>query len=324
MSDPELRSSLTSDLDAGITAQAARLTRFIAESFGADTVAILHYGSRSHPDNVTLASAYDFFVVVDDNSTAYRSFVARRQPRFSARTAAALARVLPPSIIGVTLTGDSPDKVLRGKCAVISRWALTAACGPDSKDHFTKGRLFQPVRLAWVRDEDSRRAIEDALIAARVGTFTWVRPDLSAEFDTDKYCRTLLATSYAGEIRAEKKTRAAEVFAAERHDLIALYDPLLRKLAENGALTVEGGSYRQTRPPSPLERARVALYFRRSKLRAMMRWGKSIMLYDRWLDYLREKAERRSGTAIELSARERRWPLIFLWPRAVRLLASRR
>jgi hypothetical protein len=56
----------------------------------------------------------------------------------------------------------------------------------------------------------------------------------------------------------------------------------------------------------------------------MLRWGKSILLYDRWLDYLREKAERRTGTPLELSPRERRWPLIFLWPKAVRLMTSRR
>lgn len=324
MSDPVLRVSLIRDLDIGISSPAERLARLIADSFGAECVAILHYGSHTHAMNAPPSSAYDFFVVVDDNANAYRSFTARLGPRFSARTASAVARILPPNIVGVTLPGDSPGVTLRGKCAVLSLRDFATACGPDSKDHFTKGRLFQPVRLAWVRDPAGRRAVEDALIAARAGTFAWVRPQLPAAFDTAQYCRTLLSTSYAAEIRIEETTRAAEVFAAERDFLVALYDALLGKLAADGVLTKDGDAYRQTRPASFAEQTRVDWYFRRSKLRAMMRWGKSILLYDRWLDYLREKAERRSGTIIELSPRERRWPLIFLWPRAVRLLTSRR
>jgi hypothetical protein len=324
MTDPELRASLTGDLEIGISSPAERLTRLIADSFGAECVAILHYGSHSHATNAPPSSAYDFFVIVDDNANAYRSFTARLGPRFSARTASALARILPPNFVGVTLPGDSPDLTLRGKCAVLSLRDFAAECGPDSKDHFTKGRLFQPVRLALVRDEAGRRAIEDALIAARAGTFAWVRPHLPAAFDTAEYCRTLLSTSYAGEIRLEKNTRAVEVFAAEREFLVALYDALLRKLAADGVLRKDGNDYRQTHPASFVDRTRIGWYFRRSKLRAMVRWGKSILLFDRWLDYLREKAERHSGTVIELSPRERRWPLIFLWPRAVRFMASRR
>jgi hypothetical protein len=48
-----------------------------------------------------------------------------------------------------------------------------------------------------------------------------------------------------------------------------------------------------------------------------------VALYDDWLDYVVHKVARRSGVAIELSPRERRWPLIFLWPKAIRFLRSR-
>lgn len=320
----EVRASLVADLDAGISAQAAKLTTLIADSFGEVTAAIIHYGSQAHTDSPKLASTYDFFVIVDDNAAAYRAFTARQKPRFSARTATILAGLLPPSIIGVTLSDEGSSDALRGKCAVLSLSDFVVACAPGSKDHFTRGRLFQPARLAWVRDHGARLAVEDALIAARSSTFEWVRPHLPATFDTAAYCRTLLATSYAAEIRAETNDRHAEVFAAERSLLVSLYDALLTQLVADGVLQQEGNVYRQTRAASPLERARVSWYFRRSKGRAMLRWGKSILLYDRWLDYLREKAERRTGRPIELSPRERRWPLIFLWPKAVRLMTSRR
>ena len=63
---------------------------------------------------------------------------------------------------------------------------------------------------------------------------------------------------------------------------------------------------------------------RRSKVRATLRWAKYVALYDDWLDYVVGKIARRSGVAIqEPSSRERRWPLIFLWPKAIRFLRSR-
>jgi hypothetical protein len=322
--DPALRAALTADLDATVSAPATRLAHHLADIFGTTTAAVLHYGSRSHTANPPPGSAYDFFVIVDDNASAYRSFTAHAAPRFGARTATLLAGILPPNIIGVHLAGEQPGDVLTGKCVVLSAGDLALACGQHAKDHFTKGRLIQPLRLAWVRDERSRRAIEDALFEARANTFEWARPDLPASFDTADFCRTLLSMSYAGEIRIEKATRAGEVFASQSALMLGMYDALLRKLAAGGELKANGDGYTQTRPASSAERMRVVWYFRRSKLRAMARWNKSLVLYDHWVEYLRQKAERRAGTAIELTPREKQWPLIFLWPRAIRLLMTTR
>ncbi|HEX2723979.1 MAG TPA: hypothetical protein VHM24_13770 [Gemmatimonadaceae bacterium] len=324
MSESDFRVALLSDLDLEISANAKRLAHFIADAFGENTAAVLHYGSHLHSGDLRPTSAYDFFVLLDDESEAFRSFTRAVQPRFTAHTAARLSRVLPPSIIGVNTDGEAGAAPIRGKCAVMSVRSFQAACGPSAKDHFTKGRLFQPVRLAWVRDEQNRRIVGKALLDARTGTLSWARPALPPRFTVEQYCRTLLTTSYAGEIRAEKNTRPLEVFEAKREVLVALYSAVLQKLEIDGLLRSESRLYRLASPVSQFERARVELYFRRSKVRAMARWGKSIVLYDRWLDYLREKAERRTGTAIELSQRERRWPLIFLWPKAVRVLTATR
>lgn len=322
--DSALRATLTGDLDRAVSARARRVTDTIISAFGDQCVAVLHYGSHSHSTSAPASSAYDFFVIVDDNAKAFRLFVAHRQPHFSARTASTVARVLPPNIIGVLCDADEAGHRVRGKCVVLSLEDFAAACGPRSKDHFTKGRLSQPTRLAWVRDAAARRAVEDALVDARSHTFTWVSPDLPEMFDTATYCGTMLSTSYAAEIRVEKSTRATELFAMEQEVLLAMYEPLLSRLAADGVLGVEGNAYRAARAVSSMQRWRVRWYFRRSKLRAMMRWSKSVLLYDRWLDYLREKAERRTGVGIELSPRERRWPFIFLWARAVRVLVNRR
>jgi hypothetical protein len=42
--------------------------------------------------------------------------------------------------------------------------------------------------------------------------------------------------------------------------------------------------------------------------------------FEGWLDYLLRKAERHTGQEIVLTPRERRLPLVFLWPRVLRYL----
>jgi hypothetical protein len=48
-----------------------------------------------------------------------------------------------------------------------------------------------------------------------------------------------------------------------------------------------------------------------------------VALYDDWLEYVVRKVERRSGVALDLTPRERRWPLLFLWPKLVRYLGRK-
>jgi hypothetical protein len=322
--DDGLRSALTADLDAPVQLRAAALAEFIADAFGPATVGVLHYGSHVHGSGASSESAYDFFVVVDDNAVAYRSFTACTRPGFSAPTASALARVLPPNIVGVRPRAPIDGAKVSAKIAVVSLRQFARACARTSPDHFFRGRLFQPVRLPWVRDRESRVAIEQALVEARRSTFDWVKPYLPPAFDTASYCRTLLATSFAAEIRPETSDRAEQIFRAQRETLLAIYEPLLHALAERGELSRSGDGYRLAVPVTRAERLRVALYFRRSKVRATARWTKYVWLYDGWLEYIHRKVERRGGTVVELTPREKQWPLVFLWPKAIRYIRSRR
>jgi hypothetical protein len=63
---------------------------------------------------------------------------------------------------------------------------------------------------------------------------------------------------------------------------------------------------------------------RRSKFRATLRWFKYMLTFDDWLDYIARKVERRSGVRIELTKSERRLPIIFLWPKAFRVIRAMR
>lgn len=321
LADPELRAALGADLDAPPTPRTTQLAAYLARAFGPSTRAIIHYGSHAQRSDARPDSAHDFFIVVERYADAYRSLAALAGTSFRPRAAALLNHVLPPNVIAVT-EGDAVPP-LHAKCAVLSLDDLRRACSARARDHFTQGRLFQQVQLVWTSDAASREAVIDALLEARVRTFEWGRPYLPATFDAETYCTTLLDTSYAAEIRPEGRERVVALIGAQRETLVRMYDALLQHLVAQRILASHGKVYTDLRPAGGWPKFRAAMYFRRSKLRATLRWLKYIALYDDWLDYIVLKVARRSGVTVELTARERRWPLIFLWPKAIRYLRSR-
>ena len=56
--------------------------------------------------------------------------------------------------------------------------------------------------------------------------------------------------------------------------------------------------------------------------RATVRWLKHVVSFEGWLDYIVQKASRHGGEELQLSERERRFPLLLLWGRVFRYLAS--
>ncbi len=317
--DPALRAPLAGGIADAPDPDTARLAAFLAECFGPGAAAVVHYGSHVTAREHRPGSARDYFVVVDDYAAAYAALAAAVETGLSPGKAASLARVLPPNVVSVV----HPGGVLHAKVAVLSRADFRRACSPAAPDHFVLGRLFQQVQLVWWRDAAARGEALDLLLAVRALTFAWGRPRLPARFDAEGYCRALLDTSYAGEIRPEKADRTAELLAQQAPVLVPVYRALLEALADRGVLARDGGGFRDTSPPGSAARALSHLYFARSKARATARWGKYVALYDDWLDYIVRKVERRSGQKVELTERERRWPLLFLWPRAIRFLRDR-
>jgi hypothetical protein len=161
-------------------------------------------------------------------------------------------------------------------------------------------------------------------VEAHLETFGWVRPWLPPSFDVDGYCRTLLRVSMSREIRPEPEGRAEALWLAQRDELREVYGVLLADLAAAGELHVEAaGTYALARHVGRGERLRKRIYFRWSMVRATLRWFKYVVTFEDWLDYIRHKAERHTGQPIELTQREQRWPLLFLWPRLVRYLRQK-
>lgn len=325
---PELRAALTFGLDQPVDADARGLAAFLARSLGASAVAVVHYGSRAQGRQPRADSAFDFFLIVDDYRAAYDSLAATVGTSYAPRTATMLAHVLAPNVIAVT---DRGGEGRRAKCCVLSLVDFTRACSPRRRDHFVQGRLFQFVLLAWARDAEGARAVGDAIADARAATFTWSRTSLPETFTVDQYVRAALARSLEGEIRPEVGDHAERLAAAQRDALRSIYGPLLQSLVSRGVLVAEPAAtadpasvaYRQRVPPTWFDAWRVRVYFQRSKARATARLLKHVVLYEGWHDYIVRKIDRSGGGTIELTERERRWPLIFLWPRFFRYLRDR-
>jgi hypothetical protein len=321
LADPVLRTDLAAGLGNAPGPDATTLAAMLARSFGDGTVAIIHYGSHAQHSDARRESAFDFFVIVDRYREAYESLARSVGTSYTPRTASLLSRVLPPNVIAVNDDGHVPP--LAAKCAVLTLEDLRRACSPAARDHFVRGRLFQYVQLAWTRDGKAQAEVTDAIIEARIGTFSWGLTSLPPKFDAEGYFRALLERSFSGEIRPERGGRIDALLGAQREIVLRVYDALLQQLAGERILAKSGNVYSLTRPVSTLQRLHTGWYFRSSKVRATARWMKYVVLYDDWLDYVVRKIARRSGVAIELTARERRWPLIFLWPKAIQYLRSR-
>ena len=84
-----------------------------------------------------------------------------------------------------------------------------------------------------------------------------------------------------------------------------------------------GSVYRLSARVSARSRRRTERYIRRSRVLSTARWFKHVTTFDGWLDYAVRKVERRTGQVVRLGPFERRWPLIFLWPRIVRVFRAR-
>ena len=280
---------------------------------------VLHFGSTRSGASPTGRSAHDLFVLVDDYEGFYRAVRAAlpgtRSPSFLARA----NRILPPNVLhGVSAAGDA-------KLFILSERDLASAVGPRARDHFVRARLAQDVAVCAAADTDAARDAETALGTARRGVVQWMRPFLEGPFDGPVLARRMLEVSYASEIRPEARGRVQEVFASQRAFLEREYTAVVEEAARQGRLVAAGqGRFAYARPAGVAERAAARLWFARSRARATLRWAKYVATFEGWLDYVAAKVERRTGMRVELTARERRWPWILLWPKFFRVMGARR
>ncbi len=307
---------LSEEPDTALRAAIARLAALCRDSLEA----VVFFGSRrTGAASADRWSAYDLLAVV----SGYRPFfsalhaggLVSRRPHWLA----ALGHWLPPT--QVSLRFGAPE--LHAKVSVIRTDRFLRETSSRRRDHFMAGRLFQPSRLEYARTAEVRETLLDGLISAYRETWRWVRPWLPVQFDAAAYGRTALTMSMAWEIRPEPAGRAAALWDAQAAAQTPLLEALLEELESQGRVRARGTvpcSWEVVARASRTERLRVRLYFCRSLVRSTARWLKHMLTFEGWLDYIVRKASRHTGERIELTRRERAWPLVFLWGRVFRYL----
>jgi hypothetical protein len=307
---------------------AARLARQIVEAGGGAVRAVLLYGSqllRARPDG---HSAYDLVVIVDDYRRFYAALrTAGELPR-PVWVMTAMAHVLPPNVIAFA-PGQGREGI--AKCQITSREHFARALGLEPPDHFVLGRMVQRVEAVWSAGAEDTAWVEGRLAGARSRVLTWLAPYLEGTFDAEGLGRRLLEVCYRGELRPEAKDRADTIFEAQGDHFRSAFPAVLAQGVADGVLEREPSSspasaqarYRRARPSSSPERRMWRRHFARSKARATARWFKHMITFANWLPYIVRKVERHTGRPIELTRLERKLPIVFLWPRAIRVLLSR-
>lgn len=298
------------------------IVELLSEACGRDLVAVIFFGSRLLGTSPGDQSAADLFVVVENYLRFYEAIGSRLPAARHSGIMASLNRVLTPNIIYL----NEPGGMRAGaKCFVVTEYDLGHELSADAKDHFFRGRLAQRVDVVFARSDKDRLALERRLETARRLTVDWVPLYIDdPSFGVLDFCRRMMEVSYAAEIRPEARSRVHEVVHAQASFFRLAYGRVLQDAVREGLLLAEGERYRVAKKPSWRERRKWYDFFRRSKARATMRWFKYMLTFDDWLDYIVRKIERRSGIRIELSKSERRFPIIFLWPKAVRVIRAMR
>jgi hypothetical protein len=295
--------------------------RELVEATRGEVAGVVFYGSRrTRAARADVHSAYDVFLVLRTYALAYRALAAAGKIGRPPWLLACLNNVLPPNQVSLRL-GAPP---LHLKCSVLSLRAFLRETSPWRQDHFCIGRLFQPCEILYAADAEAKEQLVGALLSAFEETYRWGRPWLPERFDAEAYGRRLLEVSLGREIRPEPSGRAEALWKAQREEQTPVFARLLRNLCDAGELReVAPSTYTLARPVTWLEQAWLRLYFSRSLVRATLRWLKHVATFEGWLDYILLKARRHTGQEIVLTERERRYPLVLLWPRVFRYLRGK-
>jgi hypothetical protein len=251
----------------------------------------------------------DLYLLCDNYADAYRQ-----------RRLAVANWLLPPNVFYAQQApvGDDADQpTLRSKVTVISLRDFERGCSPAWFESYLWGRFAQPTALLQVRDEPTRKRVEQALHTAAYTLLRRTLPVLPAQGSITALWQGALAQSYATELRTERSGRAQEL----AESAVDYYTAMTREhagaldlqLVENGTGAAPGYAYASTAWQRGTARAAWLVRRVQGKLLSILRLVKALFTFEGGLDYIAWKLERHSGEKIEIPDKVRRRPLIHLW-----------
>lgn len=301
MSDAALRRLVADDmqreLPPAVRALAAQLAaRAQGDGGRSAAVAVLYYGSNLRDERQD--GVLDFYVLLDRVSAWPGS-----------RLAALANRLLPPNVgyLEARVEGQS----LRAKYALIGLAQFQRGVSADALDTTLWARFSQPCGCAWARSEADRERAIDAVQQAVTTAARWAAALGPARGEALAYWRALYAHTYGAELRVERSARGDDLVARDA-DRYARALPEAWCAAGIAFDRSEGG---QLAPRWSGRRRDAAV--RRWALRRwlgkplnLLRLLKAAFTFDGATDYVVWKVERHSGVKLEMSAWQRRHPVL--------------
>lgn len=258
--------------------------------------AILFYGSCLREQEVN-DGLVDFYVVVDN----YRGF-------YDSRVAAFANWLIPPNVY--YLETIAAGVKVRMKYAVISRRTLQKQTAASCLHATVWGRLCQPCRLVYVRNQEIRQEMKDCIAQAITTFYEATQPLMPADFNAQDLWCSGLARSYQTEFRAESETRPEHIYSLFKEYFESLTMALVA--GDQSVHKTSTGCYAWQPSPRPANGARRRWHLRRIVGRALqvLRLSKGAFTFAGGLDYILYKVEKHSGKRVNVTDWQRRHPLL--------------
>ncbi|MBP8924440.1 MAG: hypothetical protein KBG75_01145 [Pseudomonadales bacterium] len=262
-------------------------------------MAVLFYGSCLRSGDLS-DGLVDLYVIVRGYRQAHT------------HTLSAMAnRVLAPNVY--YLQRPVAELTVRCKYAVLSIEDLERGVSRNWFESYIWGRFSQPVALAYSADGTTRTRVRACLRRAVITLLDRTLPCAPPQGTISELWERSLALSYATELRAEGSRRPATLVEYGAGFFQQATQAVATEL--RWPFEIDGASYRATPAPAVRRRARMAWALRRicGKLLSVLRLLKALFTFEGGFDYIAWKLERHSGRAVNIPARVRKYPLIFVW-----------
>ena len=277
---------VAAELSVPVDSPVAGLAAAIAAKHGEASRAVLFYGSCLREKQLD-GSMLDFYLIVSDYRAAY-----------DRRWLAVANRLIPPNVFYFEAGG------LRAKYAVLSEADFHRLNGPEARNVSVWARFAQPSRLAWVADEEARRAVVAAVARATPTLLAAAVPVVGATADPLDLWRGAFALTYSAELRAERRGRAQSVV-----------DMDLDRYRRFSQAAIEQAAGLNTKRRWGARRLH-------GKALSVLRLAKASATFAGGIDYIAWKINRHAGTDIQIKPWQRRWPLLAAISLLPRLLKS--
>jgi hypothetical protein len=287
---------ISEELDGAAPDAVVALAAELARRGGSATAAVLYYGSALRAES--LDGVLDFYVLLDDVGAWPGGVLAHLANR-----------LLPPNV--GYLEVEHQGQPLRAKYALISTRQFQRRLRRQSLDTTIWARFCQPALCVWARSPADRATMVELVSGAITTAACWAAELGPAAASAEDFWRALFARTYAAELRVEKSGRPQDIVAKHPERYAALL-PLALRAAQLPCTTDAAGALHPALDQAQRARAarRWAWRQRLGRPLNILRLLKAAFTFEGAMDYVVWKIERHRGVRIEISAWQRRFPLL--------------